>query len=233
MQIKDSVALVTGANRGLGRHFVHALLARGARKVYAAARDPGAIDIPGAVPLKLDVTNADDISALAAAAPDLTLLVNNAAISRNSSLLADDALAAVRAELETNVIGPLAIARTLAPVLARNGGGTVVNILSVLSWVTLPPVATYSMSKSAAWSMTNGLRTELAGQGTNVVALHVGYMDTDMAAGVNGPKVAPAQVAALALDGVEADAREVLADDISHHVKSGLSAVDAPYLGTR
>lgn len=194
MQIQNSVVLVTGANRGLGRELVRALIARGARKVYAAARDPSTIDIAhlgtgiprsdnhaidhlgtprsdnqaidhlgtppsdnhAIIPIQLDVTNADDISRLATAAPDVSIVINNAGVSRASSLLGTDAIAAAHAELETNVFGPLAITRALAPALARNGGGAVVNILSVLSWLSLPAVATYSLSKSAAWSMTNG-----------------------------------------------------------------------------
>jgi NAD(P)-dependent dehydrogenase (short-subunit alcohol dehydrogenase family) len=233
MSIKDSVALVTGANRGLGLAFARALLARGARKVYAAAREPSTITLPGVVPLQLDVTNAAEIAAAVEQARDITLLVNNAGISRGSSLLGANALDAARAELETNVFGPLATSRAFAPVLAGNGGGAIVNVLSVLSWVSLPPVATYSLSKAAAWSLTNGLRGELAAQGTHVLALHVGYMDTDMAKGVPGAKASPADVANLALDGVEARTAEVLADQISQQVKGGLSAAQAPYLGAR
>lgn len=233
MLIDDSVALITGANRGLGRAFATALLARGARKVYAAARDTSSIAVPGVVPLRLDVTSPDDIAAAVVAAPDVTLLVNNAGISRSSSLLATDAVAAARAELETNLFGPFALSRAFAPVLARNGGGAIVNVLSVLSWVTLPTIATYSLSKAAAWALTNGLRGELAAQHTQVHALHVGYMDTDMAAHVTGPKTSPAEVAALALAGVERGTLEILVDAISQQVKSGLSAVQAPYLGAR
>lgn len=231
MLIKDSVALVTGANRGLGLAFARALLERGARKVYAAARDRTAIALPGVVPLELDVTDPAAIAGAVAAAPDLTLLVNNAGISRGALLLGDDAIAAARAELETNVFGPFALSRAFAPVLARNGGGAIINVLSVLSWVTLPGLATYSVSKAAAWALTNGLRTELAP--THVLALHVGYMDTDMAAQVTGTKTPPGVVAGLALDGVERGSLEVLADEISRQVKTGLSAEQAPYLGAR
>jgi NAD(P)-dependent dehydrogenase (short-subunit alcohol dehydrogenase family) len=237
MHIENSVALVTGANRGLGRELVRALVARGARKVYAAARDAATIDAAAlaniVVPIQLDVTNADDLARLAEVARDVTLVINNAGISRASSLLGDRAITAAHEELETNVFGPLAVTRELAPALARNGGGAVVNILSVLSWLSLPAVATYSLSKSAAWSMTNGLRAELAAQKTNVVAVHVGFMDTDMAASVTQPKIAPAEVARLVLDGIEANALEVLADGVSQSVKSALSSENAPYLGAR
>ena len=231
MLIKNSVALVTGANRGLGLAFARALLARGARKVYAAAREPSSISLPGVIPLRLDVTNPDEVATAVAQAGDITLLVNNAGISQHSSLLADDAITAARAELETNLFGPLATSRAFAPILAANGGGAIINVLSVLSWVTLPAVATYSLSKAAAWALTNGLRAELAAQRTQVVALHVGYMETDMAKDVVGPKISPDVVAELALAGVEAGTREVLADAISQQVKSGLSAPQAPYLG--
>lgn len=232
MQIASSVAFVTGANRGLGRAFVEALVARGAR-VYAAARDPGSIEIPGATPVRLDVTSAADIAEAVRRAPDVSLLINNAGISRPAPLFSDGAIASARDELETNVFGPLALARAFAPVLARHGGGAIINVLSVLSWVSLPAIPTYSLSKAAAWSLTNSLRAALAPQGTQVTAVHVGFMDTDMARGVTQPKIAPAEVARLALDGVEAGALEVLADEISQAVKQGLSAADAPYLGAR
>jgi NAD(P)-dependent dehydrogenase (short-subunit alcohol dehydrogenase family) len=229
MQVSSSVALVTGANRGLGRAFIQALLARGARKIYAAVRDPDAIAIRGVTVLRLDVTNPDDIAAAVAAAPDVTLLINNAGITRGKALLASGALDAARAELETNVLAPLSLARAFAPILARNGGGAIVNVLSALSWVNLPGAATYSVSKAAAWSVTNGLRGELRGQGTQVLALHLGYMDTDMARHVTGPKISPEAVAAAALDGVETGQLEVLADAVAQTVKQGLSA--GVYLG--
>jgi len=229
MQIESSVAFVTGANRGLGRAFVEALVARGAR-VYAAARDPQAIEIPGVTPVRLDVTSAADIADAVRRAPDVSLLINNAGISRPAPLLSDAAVAAAREELETNVFGPLALTRAFAPVLARSGGGGVINVLSVLSWLSLPALPTYSLSKAAAWSLTNSLRTELAPQGTQVTAVHVGYMDTDMARAVTQPKIAPADVARIVLDAVAAGAREVLADALSQTVKQHLSSPDAPYL---
>jgi len=230
MKIHDSVALVTGANRGLGLSLTRALLARGARKVYAAARDPRAITLPGVTPLQLDVTNPAEVSAAAVAAPDLTLLVNNAGISRKTSLLSDATVDAARDEYETNVLGPLLTSRAFAPVLAAHGGGAIINVLSVLSWVTVPSVATYSASKAAAWSITNGLRNELAAQRTQVLGVHVGYMDTDMARTVPGPKSSPDDVARAILDALEAGLSEVLADELSRQVKTALSAAAAPYL---
>lgn len=233
MKIQSSIALVTGANRGLGLSLAKALLARGARKVYAAARDPRDISLAGVVPLRLDVTNPDEVAAAAVAAPDVSLLVNNAGISRATSLFDDGAVDAALAEYDTNVLGPLRTSRSFARALARSGGGAIVNVLSVLSWVTLPIVATYSASKAAAWSVTNGLRNELAAQGTQVLGVHVGYMDTDMARAATGPKSSPDEVARTILDALEAGQSEVLADDLSRQVKHALSSVDAPYLAHR
>ena len=224
MNIRNSVVLVTGANRGLGRAFVEALLAAGAKKVYAAARDPSSLAFDGVVPVRLDVTRPADVAAAVLACPDVTLLINNAGISRGSGLLAADSAAAARAEFETNFFGPLATSQAFAPVLKANGGGAIVNVLSVLSWLSLPGVATYCASKSAAWSLTNGLRNELRAQGTLVVGVHVGLMDTDMAKGLDAPKAAPPDVARQTLAAVEAGREEVLADDLSRQVRQGLSA---------
>src|SRR6202011_4891222 len=162
MKIQNAIAFVTGANRGLGAAFAKALLAGGARKVYAAARDPDSVTLPGATPVRLDVTNADEIAAAARDCGDVTLLINNAGVSRGGEgFLAAGGLEAARAEMETNYFGPLGVSYAFAPILARNGGGAIVNVLSVLSWVTFPRVAGYSASKAAAWSLTNGLRNEL------------------------------------------------------------------------
>ncbi|AVQ81235.1 MULTISPECIES: SDR family oxidoreductase [unclassified Variovorax] len=230
MQIKDSVVFITGANRGLGLAFAKAALAAGARKVYGAARDASSVTLPGVTPVALDVTQPAQIEAAVRACGDVSLLVNNAGISRGSSLLGSpDAMAAARAEFETNFFGPWAMTQAFAPVLAANGGGAVVNVLSALSWTTFPSVATYSATKSAAWSLSNGLRNELAGQGTQVTSLHVAFMDTDMAAHVPGAKASPDDVARQALEGVEAGKAEVLADAVSRQLKQGLSSDAPPY----
>lgn len=229
MQLQNAVVFVTGANRGLGRAFAEAALAAGAAKVYAAARDPASIDLPGVVRIALDVTDPAQIAVAAAQCGDVTLLINNAGISRHGLLLGSNAMAAARAELETNFFGPWALTQAFAPVLHANGGGAVLNVLSVLSWLSLPGVATYSASKAAAWSLSNGLRQELKAQGTQVTSLHVGYMDTDMTRGLDAPKAAPADVARLALQGVESGAFEVLADDISRQVKHSLSTATPAY----
>jgi NAD(P)-dependent dehydrogenase (short-subunit alcohol dehydrogenase family) len=231
MKAQNSVALVTGANRGLGLAFARGLLAAGARKVYAAARDPGSISIPGVVPIKLDVTRADEVEAAAKECGDVTLLINNAGIIRGGSLFAEGTVEGTRAELETNFFGTLALTRGFAPILAANGGGAIVNVLSVLSWVVLPGGAGYSASKAAAWALTNAARNELRAQATQVLALHVGYMDTDMTKGIEGPKSRPEDIVLRALAALEAGQDEVLADEISQQVKLGLSAERGVYLG--
>jgi NAD(P)-dependent dehydrogenase (short-subunit alcohol dehydrogenase family) len=223
MDIRNSVAVVTGANRGLGRQFAAALLERGAAKVYAAARNPAAIDLPGVEPVRLDITDKESVAAAAAIASDATLLINNAGSSTRSGLLDGD-IDDIRLELETHFFGTLGVIRAFAPVLAANGGGAILNVLSVLSWIHLPASGAYSAAKAAEWSMTNSLRLELAPLAVTMTALHVGYLDTDMAAHIDGPKTDPAVVAALALDGVQAGVPEVVADDRSRQVKAGLSA---------
>jgi len=231
MQIKDSAVLVTGANRGLGLAFVHALIAGGVRKVYAAARNPKNIQIPGVIAVRLDINSAADIAAAAEQCGDVSLLINNAGIldAQGALLLQPGSVEAAQREFQTNVLGPLQLSQAFAPILARNGGGAILNVLSALSWVSMPGAATYSMSKAAAWSMTNGLRHELQGQGTQVTGLHVGYIDTDMARDVNSEKMPPTEVVRQALEGVEAGQPEVLVDIISRQVRAGLSADQAVY----
>ncbi|MFE2823374.1 SDR family oxidoreductase [Streptomyces sp. NPDC059271] len=221
MDFTNVVALVTGANRGLGREFTRQLLERGAR-VYAAARRPETIDAPGAVPLRLDVTDASSIAAAAAAAPDVTLLVNNAGILTNAPLISGD-FDDVYQEMETNYFGTLRVTRAFAPVLESNGGGSILNVLSVLSWFHPAQMGAYSASKAAGWALSNAAREELASRNISVTSLHVGYMDTAMAATVTDPKNDPATVATTALDGLARGATEVLADDITRQVKANLS----------
>ena len=221
MDISSCTALVTGANRGLGRHFATELLKRGA-KVYAGARNPESIDVEGAIALAVDVTDQASVTAAAPAAGDVTLLINNAGLAADVNLLTGDLEGAHR-EMATNYFGTLSMVRAFTPVIAGNGGGGILNVLSVLSWLSLPDSSGYCASKSAAWSMTNAVRAELADRGIVVTALHVGLMDTDMAAGFDGPKANPADVAAQAIDAVAAGAYEVLADDTSRGVLAGLS----------
>lgn len=222
MQINGATALVTGANRGLGLRFAQALLDRGAAKVYAAARNPESVGLPGVIPVRLDITDPAQVAAAAELAGDVDLLINNAGSSTGAAVLDGD-LADVRLEMETHYFGTLSMARAFAPVLAANGGGALVNVLSVLSWTTAPALAAYSAAKAAELSLTNAVRLSLADQKTLVTALHVGYMDTDMAASVTAPKSDPLVIAHRALDGVEAGEPEVVADDVSRHVRSALS----------
>jgi NAD(P)-dependent dehydrogenase (short-subunit alcohol dehydrogenase family) len=215
-----AVALVTGGSRGIGKALVEELLARGASKVYATARDPRAVS-PDAVPVELEVTDPDSVAAAAELAGDVTILINNAGGSVAVPML-DSSIEDIRREFETNFYGPLLVSRAFAPIIERNGGGHVLNAHSVLSW--LGNGGSYSASKAALWSQTNSLRLELHGRGIAVTGLHMGYVDTDMAAGVDAPKVSAAEVARLAVEGIRAGAHEVLADDISRQVKAGLSA---------
>jgi NAD(P)-dependent dehydrogenase (short-subunit alcohol dehydrogenase family) len=224
MQIKDSVAFVTGANRGFGLALVQELLARGANKIYAGVRDPDSISLPGVVAVKLDVTNPDEVAAAAARCGDVTLLINNAGIARFVDYRAADAIDTARAMMDANFLGPIRMSQAFTPILAGNGGGAIVNVLSVASWVNAGDLSLYAASKSAAWGFTNGLRSALREQGTQVLGLHVGFMDTDMTNGIELPKISPAEVARLTLDGVEAGLEEVLADDISRTVKAGLTS---------
>ncbi|GGU97602.1 short-chain dehydrogenase [Streptomyces filipinensis] len=219
--IKDSVALVTGGSRGLGKALVEELYARGAAKVYATARDPHTVTHPDAEPLALEVTDPSSVEAAAARARDVTILVNNAGVSLGARSFLDAPLDDVRREFEINFYGPLLVTRSFVPVLERNGGGHLLNVHSVLSWLGV--AGSYSATKAALWSQTNSLRLELRSRGIAVTGLHVGYIDTDMASGIDAPKSAPGAVAALALDGVEAGAYEVLADDLTRSVKAGLS----------
>ncbi|MET7621482.1 SDR family oxidoreductase [Streptomyces sp. NPDC005408] len=223
MQIEGAVALVTGGNRGLGEQLVRALLDRGAAKVYAAARNPDTVTTPGATPLALDITDPASVRAAAEQAQEVTLLINNAGISTGSGVL-DGELDDFRREMDTHVFGTLDVSRAFAPALARNGGGAILNVLSVLSWYVLPAGAAYCAAKAAEWSVTNSLRVQLAEQRTLVTALHVGYMDTDMTASLDTPKLDPAKVAHAALDGIEARRYEVLADELSEQVRAGLAA---------
>jgi NAD(P)-dependent dehydrogenase (short-subunit alcohol dehydrogenase family) len=220
MEIEGCTALVTGANRGLGKAYCDALLAAGAAKVYAGARDPASVHDSRLVAVKLDVTSPAEVAAAAAHCTDVDLLINNAGILELNSMLAPGSDAAMRREMEVNVFGVLAMIRAFAPVLARNGGGAIANMLSVASWFVNPINATYCASKHAAMVVTEGARIELKAQGTQVVGVYAGFIDTDMSTFTQMPKTSPQQVAERTLDGirtgqdhVRADAR---ADEIWH-----------------
>jgi NAD(P)-dependent dehydrogenase (short-subunit alcohol dehydrogenase family) len=230
MKIENSVVLVTGANRGIGLAFARALLERGARKVYAAARHPESVTLPGVEALQLDVTKSDEIAAAINYAPDVTLVINNAGIAQPGGFLAQDSDAVARRIFETNFFGMLNISKAFAPVLKANGGGALLNVLSVASWVNGGELAAYSASKSAAWSLTNALRHELAGQKTQVLGLHMAYVDTDLTRGFDVQKSSAEDIVQCALDGLEAGADEVLADALTQQVRQGLAAPRPVYL---
>ena len=222
MNISGSVALVSGANRGLGKAFARELVRRGAAKVYGAARNPAAVTEPGVLPVALDITDGEQVARVAAQCADVSLLVNNAGVMRASTFIDAPSLDNARLEMETNYFGTLSMCRAFAPVLAANGGGVVVNMLSVTSFYNNPLDASYGASKSAEWSLTNGIRLELARQGTLIVGVHAGFIDTDMAAGIDAPKISPESVARQAFDAVEAGQVEVLADERSRTIKASL-----------
>ena len=223
MDISGSTALVTGANRGLGRHFAEQLLERGATKVYATARRPEQVDLPGVEVLGLDITDPASVAAASRAAADVSLVINNAGISKYQDLVTGD-LDLIRLEMETHYFGTLAMVRAFAPVLGTNGGGAFLNVLSRMSWHSIVGVNSYGAAKAAQWSLTNGIRLELAEQGTLVTGLVLSATDTEMMAGWDLPMNDPADVVRAALDGIQAGQLEVLADDDSVRSKADLSA---------
>jgi len=216
--LNNAVVLVTGANGGLGAHFLTQALERGAAKVYASARNPRTWDDPRVVPLKLDVTDPASVAAAAAAASDVSVVINNAGASNGSSVIGDQT--ASRQLFETNYWGALAVADAFTPAL-RTNHGRLLNVLSVLSWVGYGD--TYSATKAALWSATNTLRVTLAGDDVHVASLHLGYTDTPMTTNVTEPKNDPADVVRSAYDGLEDGSFEILADDVSRQVKQGLA----------
>jgi NAD(P)-dependent dehydrogenase (short-subunit alcohol dehydrogenase family) len=230
MKIHNATVLVTGANRGIGLAFTRELLARGARKVYAGARDPATITQPGVEPLRLDVTQPAEVAAAAARASDVTLVINNAGVGHFGGFLAADSEAVAHRQFETNFFGMLRVSKAFAPVLAAHGGGALLNVLSIVSWMNGGELAAYAASKSAAWSLTNALRHELAAQHTQVTALHMAFVDTDLVRGIDAPKTSAEDVVRRALDGLEAGLDEVLADERTQRVKQGLTAPTPSYL---
>ena len=218
--IDGAVALVTGGHRGFGRAMVDELLDRGAAKVYVTSRTAHADNDPRIVALVLDVTDDDSVAAVADAAPDVSIVVNNAGISLRTQVL-DAPLGEIRAELETNLFGTIRVTRAFAPILARHRSSSLVTVLSVLSWLAFG--TGYGTSKAAAWSATNSMRIQLRDQGTTVTALHVAYMDTDMTAKLDVPKADPRDIARQTADAILTGEYEVLADQTTRAVKSALS----------
>lgn len=229
MHVQNATVLVTGANRGLGAEFARQALIKGARKVYAAARDPSTITAPGLVPVRLDVTDAAGIAALAVELGDVDLVINNAGVANTGSVLDAEGLESLRWMLETNVFGLLNVSRAFAPVLERTGGGAIINVLSVASWASNPVLANYAVTKAAAWSATNGLRDALRPQGTQVLGVHVGMIDTDLTRGFDVPKLGPETVVERVFAALEAGESEVLVDELTRTVKRGLSAEPGIY----
>jgi NAD(P)-dependent dehydrogenase (short-subunit alcohol dehydrogenase family) len=219
--LNAGVVLVTGANGGLGEHFVRQALDRGASKVYATARSPRDWHDERIVPLRLDVTDSASIAAAVASVRDLTVLVNNAGVGGGGRGLLALEPGEVRRIYDTNLFGQLELTRALAPELARNGGGAIVNVLSALSWLAVP--GAYSGTKAAFWSVTNTLRIELAGQGTQVLGAHLGYTDTPMIAALDVPKNDPGVIVDAIYAGLEVGEVEVLADETSRQVRAALA----------
>ena len=229
MEIKGKVGFVTGANRGLGRAFAQALLQAGATKVYAAARDTNSVRQSGVTPIRLDVTDPASVVAAAAAASDAQIVINNAGITERKPLLGEDGEATLRRLMETNLYGILTVSRHFAPVLKANSGGALVNMLSALSWIS-PPNSPYSVTKAAAWALTNGLRNELRDQSTLVMAVHAGYIDTEMTTTIDAPKARAEDIVARVIEGLLVGSEEVLTDDASRRAKLGFNATPALYL---
>ncbi len=233
-RIEGAVALVTGANRGIGRALVEALLARGVKKVYATARNPEALrDLRDKrlVALRLDVTDADQIRAAVKTAPDVDLLFNNAGVVLNTGIADSAVLDQARREMEVNYFGPLQLLHRLAPTLARNGGGAVVNVGSAAGLTGLPFVPTYSASKAALHSLTQAARNLLARQGTSVFGVYAGPVDTDMSRGLPFQKASPRDVASAILDGIEAGQEDIFPDPFS--VDFGRQFMSAPKTSER
>jgi NAD(P)-dependent dehydrogenase (short-subunit alcohol dehydrogenase family) len=231
MKTQDSVVFISGASRGLGLAFAHEALDRGAKKVYAGVRSLTEAKTPGIIQLKLDVTDPTSIAAAVTQCGDTTVLVNNAGIARLTSSTLDPSMIDIAREVfETNYYGMILLSQKFAPILANNGGGAVINVLSDATWYARPMLAAYSASKSAAWSFTNAFRIDLRNQKTLVLGLHVGFMDTDMTKGFEMKKINPRQVAEAALTGIEDNKEEVLADDFTREIKRSLCNEQPMYL---
>jgi len=222
MQISGAIALVTGANRGIGRHFAVQLLERGAAKVYATARRPELVDLPGVQVVRLDITDPASVAAAAQAAADVNLIVNNAGISTHADLIAGD-IEEIHREMDTHFWGTLNVIRAFAPQLTD---GAIVNVLSALSWFASAGNGAYAAAKAAEWNLTNAVRLELTAQRTQVTGLVLGAAATDMTAGLGVPENLlsdPAVIVKAALDGLEAGLWEVLADQTAATVKGALA----------
>ncbi len=221
--IKGSVVLITGATGAIAQALIAALTARGARKIYAAARSPsGLIASDIIVPLKMDVTSDEDVSKAAAAATDITILINNAGVNHNTAFLLAADLSIAREEFECNYLAPLRVTRAFAPALIANKG-VVLNMLTILARVNLPFMGSYCASKAAALSLTQGLRAELGPKGVRVTAALPGAVDTRMTAGLPIPKMTTTDAAAEILDGFEKGEEEIYVGDMARGLAEGLA----------
>jgi NAD(P)-dependent dehydrogenase (short-subunit alcohol dehydrogenase family) len=218
VNIEGSTALITGANRGLGKAFARALLDGGAAKVYAGARNPDEIKDPGLIPVKLDVTSSTDVEAAARNCHDVNLLINNAGAMRLTPVLAEGAEEAMREEMEVNVFGVRRMMSAFVPVIIGAGGGAIANMLSVVSLYVAPFNGTYCVSKHAAMALTDGARIQLKRQNIHVLGIYAGFIDTDMTGAVSGPKTLPEQVAQRTLDGIRSSQDHVFGDAFSEKV---------------
>lgn len=226
MKLRNSTALITGANRGIGQALVEALASHGATKVYAAMRDVKASPFGKSdriVPIALDVTDEASVASAAKQAGDATLLFNNAGVLDFGNIL-ETPMAQVRRNMETNYYGALAVARGFVPVIAKNGGGAVVNILTLVALASMPGLAVYNASKAAAWSMTLSLRASLAGKKIAVHNVFPGAVDTDMLKGVEMPKASPQDVAAAIVKGVEDGKEDIFPDAMSRQLYAAWAA---------
>jgi NAD(P)-dependent dehydrogenase (short-subunit alcohol dehydrogenase family) len=227
MKISGSTALVTGANRGLGRAFVEALRQAGCAKIYAASRNADSDTSGGSiVPVRLDITDAAQVAAAAAHCGDVDLLINNAGVARFKPALGAPTMEDARLEMETNYFGTLAMCRAFAPVLKKNGGGAIVNMLSVVSFFNAPTQGSYCASKAAEWSLTKAVRFELHRQNTQVIGVYAGYIDTDMTAGIGAAKSSPVAIATAVMAGIEAGSEDILTDERSRSTFAALRKDD-------
>jgi NAD(P)-dependent dehydrogenase (short-subunit alcohol dehydrogenase family) len=222
VQINGAIALVTGANRGLGRKLAEQLVERGAAKVYGAARRPETVTTPGVTPIRMDITDPSSVAAAAALTGDVTILINNAGMASTATLLGGT-MQDVRAPMESHYYGTLNVTRAFAPQLMANAPTAVLNVVSALSWLHPSVLGAYSAAKAAVWAQTDAVREEFEPHGVSVTALHIGFMDTDMTAEMDAVKTNPAIIAGLALDGVQEGAIEVLTDPMTRQAKAALS----------